>query len=124
MTIPLQTFFANHHNVVLYWSFRAAPFNLARRRMMRLYSLLSVLVLSATVLAADADKQKLFTVPNMPPLGANKWSAAPTVIPLILANEAELPKGVPPAEPVTLNGELPLLDPKGKPIVVRREKDA
>jgi hypothetical protein len=90
---------------------------------MKVYTLL-LLTLSTSILAADADKQKLFAVPNMPPLGANKWSAAPMVIPLILANEAELPKGVPPAEPVTLNGELPLLDPKGKPIAVRREKDA
>ena len=84
--------------------------------------LLSLFAVSAC--GADAGKQPLFTVPPMPPLGANKWSVAPVVVPLTLAAENDVPKNVPAAEAATLNGELPLLDPKGKPIAVRREKDA
>jgi hypothetical protein len=83
-----------------------------------------VLLCVLSVRGADAGKQPLFTVPPMPPLGANKWSVAPIVVPLTLAAEGEAPKTIPVAEAITLNGELPVLDHKGKPIAVRREKDA
>ena len=73
-------------------------------------------------LAADAPP-KLFTVPPMPPLGANKWSAAPIVVPLTLVTDAELPKNLPAPEPHMLDGQLPISDPKGNPMAVRREKD-
>ena len=88
------------------------------------FAMLVVVLLQACALHAADDKPKLFAIPAMPPLGANKWSAAPIVVALTSATDAEIPKSVPAAEPVTLNGELPLVDAKGKPIAVRREKDA
>jgi len=81
-------------------------------------------LLTCAVAAGDAAPPKLFPVPPMPPLGANKWSTTPQTIVLTLATDAEIPKSAPPPETHTLDGQLPLADAKGKPIAVKRETDA
>ena len=82
------------------------------------------LVLWAVAAAAADQPQKLFPVPPMPPLGANKWSTTPITVLLFPVGDAELPKTAPAAEPHLIDGQLPIPNAKGAPIAVRREKDA